>query len=318
MNHAEREELAALLPSPGDPVLFPERLARMEARLRRETAEPGPVRLRRDTGAGTGRPVRHRRYTAIALGLATAAAVVAALLTAGAGPAGQPSTDPEAVRLLDRIAAVAAVRDAPEVRDGQYVFTLTQGTRQVVDEGRDTVRRADWQAVDGRRHGLARITVLSGPSGTGTYDMRLGADPDGVTYRELQALPTGTDALYDRIWSATRGQGPTHEEAGLERIGSLLPTAALLPEVNAVLYRVAARIPGVEVVDHAEDAAGRAGIGLAFGGGRDRDVWVFREADLRYLGTAEAALLDVAVVDEAGGTPAARGSTFVPGAVPVR
>jgi hypothetical protein len=172
--------------------------------------------------------------------------------------------------------------------------------------------------VNGRRDGLARITVLSGPSDSGTQDIRLAADPDGVTYRELRALPTGTEALYEQIWTATRGQGPTHEEAALERIGSMLPTAALLPQVDAALYRVAARIPGVQVVGHAKDAAGRAGIGLAFGTGHDRDMWVFRTTDLRYLGTAETALLNVAVVDEAGALPAPEAASSRVGAAAVR
>lgn len=37
-----------------------------------------------------------------------------------------------------------------------------QGTQQIMDEGKDTFRRSDWQAVGGRRTGFARITTLSG------------------------------------------------------------------------------------------------------------------------------------------------------------
>ncbi|MFI8219669.1 CU044_5270 family protein [Streptomyces sp. NPDC085932] len=303
MNPAEREELARLLPSPGDPVLPSDRLTQLEAHLMREITLEAPSRSARPAeDPSPSRPFR--RFAAIAVPVATAAVVVAAVLTVGDGGAGRPSTDPEAVRLLDRIATVAAARKAPRVRDDQYVYTLTQGTRQILDEGLDTFRRSDWHAVDGTRDGLARITVLSGPSGERTEDMTLEADPNRTTYRELEELPTDTDRLYDHVWSATQGQGPTHEEAALEMIGSMLQDATLLPEVDAALYRAAARIPGVTVVRDAEDAAGRAGIGLSFGDGDDRDVWVFGEKDLRYLGSDEVALLDVDVVDKAGQTPA--------------
>ncbi|KOV95528.1 MULTISPECIES: hypothetical protein [unclassified Streptomyces] len=87
-------------------------------------------------------------------------------------------------------------------------------------------------------------------------------------------------------------------------IGSMLQGAPLLPEVDAALYRTAARIPGVTVVDDAEDAAGRAGVGLAFGDGKDHEVWVFEKKDLNYLGSDRVALLDIDVVDKVGQTPA--------------
>ncbi|MEE1938048.1 CU044_5270 family protein [Streptomyces sp. TRM 70361] len=301
MNPAEREELAGLLPSPGDPVLPSDRLNQLEAHIMREITAGAPVASARPAGEGRS---PFRRFAAIAVPVGVAAAVGATLLTVGSGGTGGPSTDPEAVRLLNRIAKVAAAQDAPQVRDDQYVYTLVQGTEQITDKGQDTFRRSDWHAVDGKRDGLARITVLSGPSGKGTTDMKLNADPNATTYRELEALPTDTEALHDHVWSATEGQGPTHEEAALEMIGSMLESAALLPEVEAALYRAAARIPGVTVVDHAEDAAGRAGVGLAFGDGEERDVWVFGEKDLNYLGSEEVALLDVDVVDEAGQIPA--------------
>ncbi|MGW2447879.1 CU044_5270 family protein [Streptomyces sp. NPDC001675] len=301
MNLAEPEEMARLLPSPGDPVLPPERLIQLEAHLMREITQEVPNR-----NARTSRALSRQRgrFAAVALPLGTAATVLAAVLTFSNGESERPSGDADAVELLNRIAAVAAAQDAPAARNDQYVFTLTQGTQEIMDEGRDTFRRSDWHAVDGKRDGLAKITVLSGPSGRGTKDMTLQADPHHATLRELQALPTDTDKLYARVWAATKSEGPTHEQAALELIGSMLQDAALLPKVDAALYRVAARIPGVTLVERAEDVAGRPGLGLAFGDGDDRDVWVFDEADLKYLGSNEVALLDVGIVDKVGETPA--------------
>ncbi|WP_055563280.1 CU044_5270 family protein [Streptomyces atriruber] len=306
MNPTERQELAGLLPGPATPVLSSDRMTLMEAHLMQEitkeaeapTPTPGPA------DAGHRPPRRLRRAVALVAVPVTAAAVLTTVLTVGGGdgPAG-PATDSEAVALLDRIATVTAAKGTPAVRDDQWVYTLVQGTDDLTDQGLDTFRRADWHAVDGRRDGLARTTVLSGPSGKGTTDMRLQADPNATTYRELQALPTDPGALYDKVWSATEGQGPTHEEAALEMIGSMLEGATLLPDVGATLYRAAARVPGITVVDDAEDASGRSGVGLAFGDGENRQVWVFEDKRLAYLGSDHVALLDVDVVDRAGQTP---------------
>jgi hypothetical protein len=302
MNPAEqRQELGTLLPSPGDPVLPSGRHLQLRDHLMQEITREATGDFR--VGARTeGR--RRRRAALITMPLVTSAAVLAAVLAGGTGSGpDDPVTDQEAVGLLNRIATVAAAEDAMPVRDDQYVYTRVQGTQQIMDEGKDTFRRSDWQAVDGKRAGLARITVLSGPSGEGTRNMRLDADPNAVTYRELQTLPTDTNALYRKIWADTGGQGPTHAAAALEAIGALLNKATLLPQVDAALYRAAARIPGVSVAEHAEDAAGRRGIGLAFRHGDDRDVWVFDHTTLHYLGSDEVALLDVGVVDKIGEIP---------------
>ncbi|QKW09996.1 CU044_5270 family protein [Streptomyces sp. NA04227] len=305
MNPTERQELAGLLPSPGAPVLSSDRMTLMEAHLMQEITKeaPTPTPTPAPAGASRVRPRRLRRAVVLLAVPVTAAAVLTTVLTVGGDDPAGPATDSEAVALLDRIATVTAAKDAPAIRDDQYVYTLIQGTEDLTDKGLDTFRRADWHAVDGRRDGLARTTVLSGPSGKGTTDMRLQADPNATTYRELQALPTDPGALYDKVWSATEGQGPTHEEAALEMIGSMLEGATLLPDVGATLYRAAARIPGITVVDGAEDASGRSGVGLAFGDGEDRQVWVF-DKHLAYLGSDDVALLDVSVVDRLGQNPA--------------
>lgn len=305
MNPAEREELAGLLPGSGDPVLPGDRLSHLEEHLIREITREAAPRSHGAPGTASARRPRRRRLTLIAVPLGTVAALLATVVSLGTnGQAGHPATDTAAVNLLNRIATLAAAETTTPVRDDQYVYTRTQGTQLVQGEGENIFRRSDWQPVDGGRDGLARVTVLSGPhADEGTYDMTLKADPNTTTYRELQVLPADPDTLYQRIWDATEGQAPTHEEAALEKIGQMLPTATLLPQVNATLYRTAAKIPGVTVVDNAKDAAGRPGIGLAFGS-KDRDVWVFDKRTLTYLGSDEVAVLQVGVVDKPGQTPA--------------
>ncbi|KOV74869.1 hypothetical protein ADL00_00865 [Streptomyces sp. AS58] len=311
MNSAEREELTRLLPSPADPKLPPGRMLQLEENLvqeiaRQSAAQAGPQGSGAPEHLGSRpSPFRGRRgFRLGALPVGLAAAVVGAVVVAGLDTGQEtPRTDEEAVVMLNRIATVAAAQEATPVRDDQYVFTQVQGTQQIMDDGEDVFRRSNWHSADGNRRGLARITVLSGPSGEGTRDMSLAADPNATSYRELQALPTDPDQLYDMVWKQTEGQGPTHEEAALEHIGSMLPGATLLPQLDAALYRAAARIPGVTLVQHAEDAAGREGIGFAFGSGDDRDVWVFDRNSLEYLGSDDVALLKTGVADALGEAP---------------
>ncbi|MFG3323580.1 CU044_5270 family protein [Streptomyces sp. NPDC048171] len=300
MNPAEREELARLLPSPGDPVLQSDRLRQLENRLMQEiTREAIPQAT--PAVVPEQLPARRNTRARIALPIGIAAAVSALFLAAGAGSEPErPAFDDEAVGLLTRIATVAAAKNTPSVRDDQYIYTRTQGMQQIAGEGEDNFQRSDWHAVNGKRDGLARITVLSGPSGKGSMDMKLAADPNATSYRELQEMPTDPDKMYNTVWEATQGQGPTHEAAALEQIGTMLQGATLLPEVDAALYRAAAMIPGVSVIDSAKDAAGRPGVGLAFGIGDDRDVWVFDKKSLTYLGSDDVALLQVGVVDHLG------------------
>lgn len=343
MNPVEREELARLLPSPGDPLLSDDRLARLEDHLRQEITGEATVRITgartagaRTSGARTagdrksgGRPARtRRRFALVAMPLGVAAAILATVIATGVIGRG-PTVDEEAAGLLKRIATVATDGEPTPVRDDQYLYIRTQGasrdSRAALEGGKNAktehpYRRTDWISVDGRRKGLARTDWLEGPPiarGMNgevikdplanptkyTENMTLYADPSNSFYHELRALPTDPDKLYDKVWAATGGQGPTHEEAALEHIGTMLDGAQLLPDLNGALFRVAARVPGVRVVEAAKDAVGREGVGLAFGEGDNRAVWVFDRESLKYLGSETRALLEIGVVDKVGETP---------------
>ncbi|WP_216591292.1 CU044_5270 family protein [Streptomyces brasiliscabiei] len=344
---AEREELARLLPSPGDPLLPDDRLARLGDHLHQEITGEATVRI---TGAraGDAAPGAHwsrlsrpwRRFALVALPLGVAAAVLATVLTTDAVTGG-PAVDDDAAGLLKRIATVATDGEPTPVREDQFLYIRTQGkatagvTAEAFEGARDLkdaadaesardarkdypFRRTDWISADGERKGLARTTWPEGqpiPEGMEDDDllrriqakeeeMTLSPDPEHSYYGGLRELPTDPDKLYDEVWAVTAGQGPTHEEAALEYISTMLDGAQLLPELNGALYRVAARIPGVRVVGAARDAVGREGVGLAFGEGHDRAVWVFDRDSLEYLGSDRLALLEVGVVDKVGETPA--------------
>ncbi|MFJ9099367.1 CU044_5270 family protein [Streptomyces sp. NPDC102405] len=313
MNPDEREELARLLPSPGEPVLTSDRHDLLKDLLMRELTEQAPELPAVATAPGRRARAPRRRFVVIAVPLATAAAIVAAVL-AGAVGSRTATTDADAVDLLNRIAEVAAAKKSVPVRDDQYVYVRTQGSMKFSGHDIRILREASWTAVDGKRAGLRRVTVLVGPPfrprdpfssySKGTHDMRLNPDPNVTTFRELQALPTDPDALLEKIYAGTRGEGQTRESAALEKIGDMLADATLLPELDAALYRAAARIPGVSVVTDAKDYTGRSGIGLSFKERDGRTVWVFDEKSLDFLGTADEALLAVGVTDKTGETPA--------------
>ncbi|NEB00408.1 CU044_5270 family protein [Streptomyces sp. SID13726] len=302
MNPEERETLSRLLPSPGEPVLTDDRHDRLQDHLLRELTTPAPVRRPR------------RRFTLITVPVATAAIIAGALV---ATRTERPEPDPQAVAFLNRAAAVAATRKTVPVRDDQYVYVRTQGFMKFSDDDIRTLREASWTAVDGEHTGLRRITVLNGPPShardpfasysKGTHDLRLNPDPNIPALRDLEELPTDPDKLLREI----RAENSSDPAQTLETIGDMLPDAALLPALNAALYRAAAKIPGVSLVPRAEDYAGRTGVGLTFKSRGDRTTWVFDAKSLDYLGSATEALLDVGVTDKPGEAPATEGGGSV-------
>jgi hypothetical protein len=302
MNPEEREELARLVPGPGEPVLPSDRYDRLKDHLMRELTRPAA----RPAGS-------RRRFAVIGVPLAATAAVVIGI-GIGIGRQDNLTTDREAADLLNRIATVAAAQQAVPVRDDQYVYIRTQGSMKFSDDDVRILRDARWTAVDGKRPGLSRITVLVGPPfrqrdpfssySKGTHDRRLNADPNVTSFRELQALPTDPDALLAEIYADSKGEGDQTRQSAASNSGSSVASSSMPPIVSsAALYRAAAKIPGVSVVDNAKDFAGRPGIGLTFKNDDRHEVWVFDKKSLTYLGSDKEALLDTGIADAPGEQP---------------
>ena len=76
-----------------------------------------------------------------------------------------------------------------------------------------------------------------------------------------------------------------------------------LPDLSAGLYRAMGKVPGVRVVDHVRDAAGREDVGLAFKGAPKGYGWGFDSSGLVHRGTTDAALMEVGVTDKTGEVP---------------
>ncbi|MFD3532811.1 CU044_5270 family protein [Streptomyces sp. NPDC058664] len=203
-----------------------------------------------------------------------------------------------APRFLDRISLAAAGADAPKSRAGQYVYieTRTAGTHVRTVDGVSSVvsrplhTRQSWRSPDGLRGWLIE------PGTTGPEGITLeGTDETGNTPKPhlgapshdyLATLPTDPDALLRKIYEETEGQGNGKDQQAFTTIGDLLVESWPTPRLTAALYRAAAKIPGVVLVDSATDAVGRKGVAVArldeTSGARTE--WIFDSKTFTFLG----------------------------------
>lgn len=310
-------ELARLLPPPAERELPAGRQHALKEHLMSE------LRLAGRPPAGMPAP-RRRRKPAIVVAVAAAAASAIALTLL---PRSTPGASPAAVRLLSKIAAVAAAQPSPHVRDSQFSYIRSWVADQVCQggSGRNCVVEKPheaqlWQSVSNQCvTGLLRADGQDTPlvfSSNYLHCLYRGNVHD-PTYRFLQSLPTNPHALLSLIEREMQGQLPRPEEA-FTTIGDLLSTAIAPPPVSAALYRAAALIPGVTVVADATDAIGRHGVAVAFTYQGTRTEWIFSKQTLQYLGardinvangatTGMSALVQRAFVDHAGQLPGSHG-----------
>lgn len=327
---ADHQDLAELLPAPGRPVLAQDRHRVLREHLMAHLTHEHEI-AREQAGATTPPPSpARRRLVLVAAPLALAAVVGLGVVavdsahhgTSGTAAAGVAADQQKATQLLDRIALAAASRPAVTARDGQYIYTKSRGS--AAELGVDfsspeelakhkglftpkayngAVQQEQWDSVDGKRDGLRKGVALADPSKKMTMDMK-GAGY--LTFQQLQALPTDPDALLKKLSGDAKGVKPARRtEVVVENLGAIIDDATLLPDLSAAIYHAMAELPGVRVVDHVKDAAGREGVGLTFKGAPKGYAWVFDPADLVYLGTTDAALMGVGVTDTTGVVPAA-------------
>jgi hypothetical protein len=308
-------QLARLLPVPAERDLPAGRQHTLKEHLMSE--------LRLAASPPAGRPATRRRRRAAIVIAATGATALAAAIILTLLPGNTPGASPAAVRLLAKVATVAARQPSPPVRNSQFWYIKSWVAYQSCNggSGNNCVlekphERQIWQSVSnlcvtGLLREDGQDTPLKFASNYLHCPYRGGVhDP---TYRFLQSLPTDPHALLNLIEQQMQGQLPRPEEA-FTTIGDLLGEATVPPQVSAALYRAAALIPGVTVVANATDAIGRHGVAVAMTYQGVRSEWIFSKHTLRYLGerdiniangstTGEAAVLRRAFVDHAGQVP---------------
>ncbi|MET9902861.1 CU044_5270 family protein [Streptomyces sp. NPDC006446] len=244
--------------------------------------------------------------------MALAGAVVAGTLLMDSGVhSGGLATGPAAVipvgatttkglpQLIDQVSLAAAEETHPTVKPGQYVYIESQdsGTfvKTVGDEGSlvsyELHKRQIWQSADGTKGWLIDAAVNDGSEGeTLSLPDEQGNTPEAglnhPSYDFLARLTTDPDKLLKLIYKETAGQGNTPDQQAFTTIGDLLGESYPPAELYSALFKAAAKIPGVVVVNDAKDALGRPGVAVARldETGGEREEWIFDKKTHVFLG----------------------------------
>lgn len=350
----DRVELAGLLPGPGDPELPRDRLTALEEHLMNEIQQHQARQQSEQQQQSEQSAVlfpspppaverRSRRRVAL-IGAAVAVAVLAGAVGLGRlGPGreseggAQASVPAPVVRVVpgttqglgntvDRISVAAGKEQQAEPGPGQFIYIGSQvswlSTDNNVDSGetRTWVQklhpREVWLSPDGHKGWL----IETGNGNTSKEGMGLDGDADphlsAPSYDYLKTLPIDPDALLKKIYAESEGMGNGKDQEAFTVIGDLVREQMMTPELTAALYRAAAKIPGVVLVNKTKDAVGRSGIAIArvdeHSG--ERTEWIFDAKSFSYLGertvqvreangiaagtvTARTAITERAVVD---------------------
>ncbi|WP_217242900.1 CU044_5270 family protein [Streptomyces sp. AC555_RSS877] len=202
-------------------------------------------------------------------------------------------------QLLDQIALAAADVDHPTVKPGQYIYveskTASSFVRTIDDKSflasHELHRRQVWMSADGTKGWLIDPAVndtsegetLSLPDETGnTPEAHLNAP----SYDYLTKLTTDPDALLAKIYKETEGDGNSPDQQAFTTIGDLLGETYPPAELYSALFKAAAKIPGVVVVNDATDAVGRHGVAVARldKTSGQREEWIFDKKTHVFLG----------------------------------
>ncbi|MET9734431.1 CU044_5270 family protein [Streptomyces sp. NPDC006458] len=276
------------------------------------------AQIQQEQHVPTAAPVKPRRTRLVrpAIALPVLATAVAGAFVAvslmhgqeapgglGTGPAlttpvGAASTE-GLPQLVDRIALAAAEESHPKVGPGQYIYIESRGAgtfvKTVGDKsslvGQDLHTRQIWESADGTQGWLIDPAVNDDPEGeTLSLPDEQGNTPEATlnapSYDYLAELTTDPDELLAKIYAETEGMGNSPDQQAFTTIGDLLgesyPPAKLYP----ALFKAAAKIPGVVVVNDAVDAVGRHGVAVArldeHGGVREE--WIFDKKTHVFLG----------------------------------
>ncbi|MEU8674674.1 CU044_5270 family protein [Streptomyces sp. NPDC048560] len=203
----------------------------------------------------------------------------------------------------------AASRDKlPEPKPGQFIYIQSQVSwltdmHDASGKSKTFVQklhpRQIWMSPDGRKGWL----IEPGNGTTSREGLTLDAGGEGSaegptlgapSYDYLKKLTTDPDELLKKIYEETKGQGNGPDQQAFTTIGDLLREQVMPAELTAALYRAAAKIPGVMVVEKTTDAVGRQGIAIARTdeSSDDRTEWIFDSKTFSYLGERTVQMRD--------------------------
>ncbi|MFD8027983.1 CU044_5270 family protein [Streptomyces sp. NPDC048231] len=313
----EWKESAALLPQAGRDLpagrhqFHKERLMAHIQQDTQRVEHPGTAGSVRPKSSGLRMP-----RLAIALpvaAFAVAGAVVAGVVLNGGaggqavdvavGPALTTQVSPASAKgldqLVDQISVAAADGPRPVMKPGQYVYIASQSADtfvKTVDDKSSLAshalhKRQIWKSADGTKGWLIDPAVNDSPEGeTLSLPDEQGhpfeAYLNAPSYDYLATLPTDPDQLLEKIYKETKGHGNSPDQEAFTTIGDLLGESYPPAELYSALFKTAAKIPGVVVVDDARDAIGREGVAVArldeTSGAREE--WIFDKKTHVFLG----------------------------------
>ena len=306
------EQFCAAVPAPE-----PARLSRARAAL-----------LTRTTPATLARPrTRWNRPRGLAVLAAAATATAAALVLTLATPIGSKLTSPaDAATLLQR--AATAALNQPAATAGQYIYTEVTGpgdatagavvkTWQSVDGTRPGV--VESQGICGPL-GTAQAGQLPGetaptpppnapltqaskattpppaPAHCAAIIKGTSGSPAASTYAGLATLPTDPAALLrylDEHYQPMLGPGAALSPATREYLAmsDILENLGVLPgRLEAAMFQALQRLPGITLVPHVTDYAGRPGTAAAWTNDGFSFELIFNPATFQFMGQQELAL----------------------------
>ncbi|MEU9931389.1 CU044_5270 family protein [Streptomyces anulatus] len=195
------------------------------------------------------------------------------------------------------ISGAAARAELPEPGPGQFLYVRSEVSWLVSWEGADGKNRSYvdkihprevWMSPDGDKGWLMEPYKEAIDRDGITLDDPEGGDRtlNSPSYDYLRTLPTDPGPLLKKIYDETGGMGNGPDQQAFSTIGDLLREQVVPPKLAAGLYRAAARIPGVVLVDDSVDAAGRHGVAIARTDEADgaRTEWIFDRETYTYLG----------------------------------
>lgn len=255
------------------------------------TPPPTPAPARRRRRLAPARPPRRLAPVGLAAALAAVAAGLILALTLRGGAANPPSA---AALVLQRAARVAEAAGGPrQLRPGEYwyvksVWTLAgatfpdshvRGGILQIPAAVSSYERQAWigLARPGRvmSHVVGRLIFLTPaarqewiragrPRALPGYRGSLPANAFIEPYQTLLRLPTKVDALWQLLYrEAGKGSAAWKRHEMFTEIGDLLREDPIPAKVRAALYRVAARIPGIQVLGLTRDGIGRPALAIA-------------------------------------------------------
>ncbi|WTP83684.1 CU044_5270 family protein [Streptomyces sp. NBC_00178] len=288
------------------------------------------------------------RLAVIPVAVAAAATAVVLNATGSTSPAAPatalspvvkvlPASAQGTPELVQQIAAATSRRRPLTIRADQYVYVRSEVgfSRQIRQRTMDGPVKLDavherevWLPEDPTRPGLIREGGKDESLGGGGTAVLDGGTPTtagagNTPYAQVAALPTDPEVLLKKIYAVTEGSAPGRDAAAFDWVGETIGEAIVPPEVEAAIWLAAGKIPGVQVVHDAVDAAGRHGEALAFESLGERSEYIFDRATHTYLGersylvkagdagkagqlTGITAVLDRGVADKTGQVPSGR------------